>query len=147
MPQCIGSFRRPRAGWLASSAALVLLALPASPAAAATNPACESLVTSLYWGIFWLAVVVVVVVQALLIGGVFRIQPVPQDAHLPRARISRRRDMLWTLLPALALAIVLALTLQSLRGAEASQPTNTTPSVAACFAQQPAPPQVADLLR
>src|SRR5262245_57298339 len=79
---------------------------PVSPAAQTT--------ADLYYLIFWVAVVIFILVEGLLVYFVMRYQRRAADEHPEQYHGHTRLEITWTVIPALILAVVFALTIQTM---------------------------------
>jgi heme/copper-type cytochrome/quinol oxidase subunit 2 len=83
--------------------------------------------------VFWTAVVCCAVAQAALLRSVLTVRPIdrPTSAVGPLAPVRRGVEVLWAVVPALALAGVLALTWRAMHPRAAAAPTPGTVIVSA----------------
>src|SRR5262245_38846773 len=77
---------------------------PASPAAQTT--------ADLFYLVFWVAVIIFILVEGLLVYFVMRYQRRAADEHPEQYHGHTRLEITWTVIPALILAVVFALTIQ-----------------------------------
>lgn len=79
---------------------------PSSPAAGE--------VANLFYFIFWIAVVIFILVEGLLVFFVLRYQRRAADEHPEQYHGNTRLEVTWTLIPALILAVVFAFTIKTM---------------------------------
>jgi cytochrome c oxidase subunit II len=68
----------------------------------------------LFYIVFWIAVVIFILVEGLLVFFVFRYHRRSQDEHPEQYHGNTRLEVTWTLIPALILAVVFALTIRTM---------------------------------
>ncbi len=79
---------------------------PNSPAAHAA--------ANLFYLVFWIAVVIFILVEGLLVYFVFRYQRRAQDEHPEQYHGNTRLEITWTIIPALILVVVFAFTIRTM---------------------------------
>lgn len=79
---------------------------PFSPAAQAT--------ADLFYFVFWIAVVIFILVEGLLVFFVLRYQRRAHDEHPEQYHGNTRLEITWTIIPALILVVVFALTIRTM---------------------------------
>jgi cytochrome c oxidase subunit 2 len=106
--------------WLASFVVLIGLAFPGIAAAQQSStpspllPASPnaSLVAGLYWIVFWMAVVVFILVEGLLIYAAVRFRRQSESEQPIQVHGNNRMELAWTIGPALIAAAIFVLSLQ-----------------------------------
>lgn len=77
---------------------------------------------NLFYIIFWIAVVIFILVEGLLVFFVFRYQRRTEDEHPEQYHGNTRLEITWTLIPAVILAVVFALTIRTMGTTGPSNP-------------------------
>jgi cytochrome c oxidase subunit II len=77
------------------------------------SPAAQE-TAGLFYTVFWIAAVIFILVEGLLVYFVLRYQRRAQDEHPEQYHGNTRLEVTWTIIPALILAVVFALTLRTM---------------------------------
>lgn len=79
-----------------------------------TNSPAAQETANLFYLIFWIAAVIFVLVEGLLVYFVFRYQRRAQDEHPEQYHGNTRLEVTWTIIPALILVVVFAFTIRTM---------------------------------